>query len=114
MRKVLENILIEVGIPMKLVRPIKMCLNQTHRKVHTGKHLSDPFPIQNGLKKWRCFISTAFQLCFRICIRRIEENQEELEVNGTYQYQFLFCAENVNMVGENINTINKNTNYIRG
>jgi hypothetical protein len=24
-------------------------------------------PIQNGLKKRRCFITIAFQLCFRIC-----------------------------------------------
>jgi purine nucleoside phosphorylase len=28
-RKVLYNILIEFGIPMKLVRLIKMCLNET-------------------------------------------------------------------------------------
>jgi hypothetical protein len=28
-REVLYNILIEFGIPMKLVRPIKMCLNET-------------------------------------------------------------------------------------
>jgi hypothetical protein len=36
---------------MKLVRLIKMCLNGTHNKVHIGKHLSDSFPIQNGLKQ---------------------------------------------------------------
>jgi hypothetical protein len=48
---VLYNILIEFGVPMKLVRMIKMCLSQTHSKVHVGKHLSDSFPIQNGLKQ---------------------------------------------------------------
>jgi hypothetical protein len=45
------NILIEFGIPMKLVRLIKMCLNETYGKVHIGKHMSDSFPIQNGLKQ---------------------------------------------------------------
>jgi hypothetical protein len=47
----LYNILIEFGVPLKLVRLIKMCLNETYGKVRIGKHLSDNFPIQNGLKQ---------------------------------------------------------------
>jgi hypothetical protein len=43
---------------------IKMCLNETYSRV--GKSLSDKFTIENGLKQ-RDFITTAFQLCFRIC-----------------------------------------------
>jgi hypothetical protein len=66
-REVLYNILLEFGIPKKLVRLIKMCLNETYSKVHVGKLLSDKFPIQNGLKKRRCSIAIAFQFCFRIC-----------------------------------------------
>jgi hypothetical protein len=43
------NILIEFGIPMKLVRLLKMCLNKTYY-VSLGKNLSDALPIQNCLK----------------------------------------------------------------
>jgi hypothetical protein len=50
-REILYNILIEFGVLMKLVRLIKICLNETHNKVRIGKHLSDGFPIQNGLKQ---------------------------------------------------------------
>jgi hypothetical protein len=49
-REVLYNILLEFDISKKLVRLIKMCLNETHSKVRIGKLLSDKFPIQNGLK----------------------------------------------------------------
>ena len=45
------NILIEFGIPMKLVRLIKMYLNETYSRVRVVKHLSDMFPIRNGLKQ---------------------------------------------------------------
>jgi hypothetical protein len=46
----LFNILIECGIPMKLVKLIKMCLNETYSEVWMGKHLNDIFAIKNGLK----------------------------------------------------------------
>jgi len=50
-REVLYIILIEFGIPMKLVRLIKMCLTETYRKVRVGKNLFYIFPIRNGLKQ---------------------------------------------------------------
>jgi hypothetical protein len=39
------NITIKSSIPMKQVRPTKMCLNKTYSNVHIGKNLYDEFPI---------------------------------------------------------------------
>jgi hypothetical protein len=50
-KEVLYNILIEFVVLMKLVRLIMMCLNEIYSKVGICKHLSDRFPIQNGLKQ---------------------------------------------------------------
>jgi hypothetical protein len=55
----LYSILIEFGVPMKLVRLIKICLNETYSKVRIGKCLSASFLIQNGLKQ-----GDALSLCF--------------------------------------------------
>jgi hypothetical protein len=49
--EVLCNILLEFRIPKKLVRLIKMCLNETYMKVRVGKFLSDKLLIQNGHKQ---------------------------------------------------------------
>ena len=45
------NSLMEFGITMKLASLIKMCLRETYSRVRVGKHLSDMFPIRNGLKQ---------------------------------------------------------------
>jgi hypothetical protein len=60
-REVLYNILIEFGIPMKFVRFVKMYLNETFNKVRISKHLSDSFPIQNGLKQGDALLTLFFK-----------------------------------------------------
>jgi len=50
-REVLCKILIEFGIPKKLVRLVKMSLMETYSRVLVGKNVSDRFPISNGLKQ---------------------------------------------------------------
>ena len=45
------NILIEFGIQIKLVRLIKICLNEMYSRARVGKNLPDMFPIDNGLKQ---------------------------------------------------------------
>jgi len=59
-REVLCSILIEFGIPMKLLRLIKMCLNGTCSKVQVEKHLSDTFPIKNDWKQGDALLPLLF------------------------------------------------------
>jgi hypothetical protein len=50
-REALYNILIEFGIPKKLIRVLKMCLTETYSRVRVSKNVSEMFPIRNGLKQ---------------------------------------------------------------
>jgi hypothetical protein len=70
-REVLYNILLEFGVPKKLVRLIKMCLNETYSKVHVGKLLSDKFPIQNRLKQEDALLPLLFNFALEYAIRKV-------------------------------------------
>jgi hypothetical protein len=72
-REVLYNILIEFGIPRKLIRLIKMCLNETYSKIRTGKHLSGAFPIKNGLKQGDALSPLLFNFASKYAIRKAKK-----------------------------------------
>jgi hypothetical protein len=83
-----------------------MCLNETYRKVRIGKHLSDSFPIKNGLKEGDALSSLIFNFALEYAIRNVLENQVGVKLNGTQQ--LLSYADDVNLLGDNTDTIRKN------
>ena len=106
-REVLNNILIEFGIPMKLVRLIKMCLTETYSRVQTGRNLSKMFPIRNGLKQGDGLTPLLFNLLLEYAVKRVQVKQHGLQLYGTHQ--ILVYADDVNILGGSVNTIKENT-----
>jgi len=73
-REVLYNTLIELGISMKLVRPIRLCLNETYSRVRVSKHLTDTFVIMNSLKKGDALSPLLFNFALKYAFKRFQVN----------------------------------------
>ena len=84
-REVLYNILIEIGIPMKLVRLIKMCLTETYSRIQVGQHLPDMFLIENGFKEEDALSPLFFIFALGYALKMVQTNQYGLKLNGTLQ-----------------------------
>jgi uncharacterized protein YoxC len=78
-------------------------LNQTFCEVLVDNHLSDIFPIQNSIKQRDDLSPLLFNFVLEYVIRKVQENQVEVKLNGTRQH--LFYADDVNLLGDNIDTI---------
>jgi hypothetical protein len=88
---------------MKIVRLIKMRLNEMYSKVRVGKQLSASFPIQNGLKQGDVLSPLLFNFVLEYAIRRVQKNQVGLKLNGTHQ--LLVYADDMNLLGDNIDNV---------
>jgi hypothetical protein len=92
---------------MKLFRLIKMCLKETYGEVRIGKYLCENFPNKNYLKEGDALSPLLFNFDSENAIRKIQENQVGLKLNGTHQ--LLIYADNINVLGDNRDTIKKST-----
>jgi hypothetical protein len=85
-------------------------LIETCNRVRVGKHLSDIFPIKDCLKKEDDLSPLLFSFALKYAIRRLQENQDDLKLNG--KYQLLFYTDDVNILGRSVHTIEKNTEVL--
>ena len=89
------NILIQFGIPMKLVMLLKTCLNETYSRVLAGRHLSDMIPIRNGLKQGDALPPLLFNFALQNAISTDQVNQDGLKSNSTHS--LVVYADDVNV-----------------
>jgi hypothetical protein len=65
------------------------------------------FAIKNDLKQGGALSPLFFNFALEFAIRRVQENQDGLKLNGTHQR--LIYSEDVNVLERGVHTIKKNT-----
>jgi hypothetical protein len=67
------------------------------------------FPIKNGLKGGDALSPVLFNFILEYAIRRVQVNQDGLELNGTHQ--LLIYDDYINIFEGSVHTIKENRNF---
>jgi hypothetical protein len=105
-RAELVEIMKEFGIPMKLVRLVKMTLANTNSKVKIQGKLSPSFETMIGLRHGDSLSTLLFNLCMETIIRNVRINAGGTIYNRTRQC--LVYADDVVILGRSEGYIKKN------
>ncbi|PSN35187.1 hypothetical protein C0J52_22574 [Blattella germanica] len=109
-REKLYSILINLGIPKKLVRLIGMCLNGTKSRVRVGKQVSDIFEIHNGLKQGDALSPLLFNFVLEHAIKSLED-KEGVQFNGIHK--LLVYADDIVLLGDSEEILKDNMHILR-
>jgi hypothetical protein len=66
-REVMFIVLIDFDVPMKPIRLMKICVNETCWRIYVSQYMSDVFCIHSSLRKGDFLGAVGFHLMFRMC-----------------------------------------------
>lgn len=71
-REVLWDTLTTFGIPAKIVKMIKLCMNKTKCKVRFNQHISEEFEVRTGLRQGDALSPVLFNIALEMVVRKTQ------------------------------------------
>jgi len=98
-RESLYNIMEEFGIPNKLVKLTKMCMEGTKYQVRVDSTLSEAFTVETGLKQGDALSPLLFNLALEKAVRMMQVEASGIAIND-HRVHVLGFADDLNILSE--------------
>jgi hypothetical protein len=89
-----------LGIPTKLVRLIKACVQKSKCKVKFNEELSEDFSVETGLRQGDALSPTLFNTALESVEREVLDDGTGLKIGEGHQITLAAYADNIIIVGE--------------
>ncbi|VVC37111.1 Reverse transcriptase domain [Cinara cedri] len=94
-RKKLWNVMSRLGIPEKLTRIIKVCVQGSKCKVSFGGTYSNEFPVSTGLRQGDALSPALFNIALESMVRQVLRKAERLKLSDDQQLTIVAYADDL-------------------
>lgn len=111
-RKKLQNAMSQIGIPEKLIRVIKVCIQSSECMVSFGGAYSDEFPVLTGLRQGDILPLALFNIALESVVKQVFGKTEGIKIRDNQQLAIVVYADDLVIATENeeSKTIHQRTN----
>jgi len=91
--------MIQLGIPAKLVRLVKACVQHSKCKVKFNGELSEDFSVETGLRQGDALSPTLFNIALESVVREVLVDDTGLKIGEGHQITLAAYADDVIIIG---------------
>jgi hypothetical protein len=96
------------GIPSKLVKMVRTCIEESRCKIKFGNNYSEEFETTVGLKQGDALSPILFNVALKEVVRKVQETAKGVSFNGQ-MHALLAYADDVVILGSNEGDIKTTT-----
>jgi RNAse (barnase) inhibitor barstar len=90
----------QLGIPTKLVRLVKACVQKSKCKVKFNGELSEDFSVETGLRQGDALSPTLFNIALESVVREVLDDVTGLRIGEGHQITLAAYADDIIIIGE--------------
>jgi hypothetical protein len=90
----------QLGIPTKLVRLIKTCVQKSKCIVKLNGEISEDFSVETGLRQGDALSPTLFNIALESIVREVLDDVTGLRIGGGHQITLPAYADDIIIMGE--------------